>query len=308
MAEMDCNEAAVLITALLDGELPLEDVDRIQAHLARCSDCASRKALEERLKAFLHERLARVSTPPDLKDRIRRALAGMAGGAGGGTAGGAAAGGGGAAPRRVPLRRARPARQRLPRWVPFVTLIGMMVAMVVGMVFMEGGGRQVARDDLLEPITSLHWAATQAGIFQVRTSSARELTDWLVPRTGPYASVPELSALGMSAAGGRVVHLNRHTMAMALYRDYQGDAPDITLLEAGADFEWPEATGTVVQIAGMPVHRARFRRMEVAAFARYGVTCILISLVDAEAMDKVVGAFIHAMEGPAPLEPGGPIG
>jgi anti-sigma factor (TIGR02949 family) len=302
MAEMDCNEAAVLITALVDGELPVEDVDRIQAHLGRCSDCASRKALEERLKAFLHDRLARVSTPPDLKDRIRDALAGMEGG-------GAAPGGGGGGPTpKVTVRRARPPRSALPRWVPVSALIALLVAMVGGMIFMEGGGRQVARDDLLEPITALHWAATQAGVFQVRTSSAQELTDWLVPRTGPFASVPELTSLGMNAAGGRVVHLNKHTMAMALYRDYDGKKPDITLLEAGPDFTWPEATGEVVEMEGTPVHRTRFRRMEVAAFAHYGVTCVLVSLDDAKAMDAVVHTFIRAMEGPTPLEPAGPMG
>jgi hypothetical protein len=61
-------------------------------------------------------------------------------------------------------------------------------------------------------------------------------------------------------------------------------------------------------VDGVPVHRTRFRRMEVAAFTRGEVTCILISLDDADAMDRVVRAFLGAAGGPAPLATEDPIG
>lgn len=72
-----CEEASELITALVDGELDLDRMAHIREHLDKCADCQARKAMEERLKAFLHERLAQVETPADLKDRIRGALAGI---------------------------------------------------------------------------------------------------------------------------------------------------------------------------------------------------------------------------------------
>ncbi|MBI5135941.1 MAG: zf-HC2 domain-containing protein [Nitrospirae bacterium] len=70
-----CEEASVLITALVDGELDLDRMVHIQEHLDKCEDCQARKAMEERLKAFLHERLAQVETPAGLRERIRGALA-----------------------------------------------------------------------------------------------------------------------------------------------------------------------------------------------------------------------------------------
>jgi anti-sigma factor (TIGR02949 family) len=294
MAEMDCNEAAALITALVDGELEVEDLGRIRAHLGRCDDCARREDMEARLKRFLNERLAQVSTPPDLKDRIRQTLAGL-------DEEPAPAGPAAAPPPpprpRKPLRRAAPPPPRM-KWWPLGVVLAVLVAMVAMLVSMEGGtGRPGG--ELLRVVTDIHYAATGAGIFQVRTHDRDELSRWLEERVGPFATVPDAAALGMTPAGGRVVEMGPHTMAMVLYRDYAGDAPDITLLAAGPDFTWPADVGTAEAMDGVPVHMSRLRDMGVAAFAEDGVTCILVSTREADGMRRLAAAFVAAMGKPA---------
>jgi len=305
VAEMDCNEAAVLITALVDGELDLDDVRRIQAHLDRCEDCARRRGMEERLKAFLHDRLGRVSTPSDLKARVRRALDELEAGpvppgAGPGRNPGPNPGPGPRPRPRPAPRRARGSAGRAGGgrpWLPLAILSGLLVAMVALLVVMEGGGGREPADDLLDPLSQIHWAATEAGIFQVRTQDAGELTAWLAARTGPYAKVPPLDAVGLTATGGRVVHMGPRTLAMALYRDYGSHTPDVTLLEGGADFAWPPDAGTVVDVNGHTARLLRYRGMGLSAFGRDGVTCVLISFRDPAAMRELTAAFLAALEG-----------
>lgn len=69
-----CEDAAVLITALIDGELGLEEAERVRAHVDMCGDCSSREQLEARLKGFLRDKLAAVDTPPGLRGNILSAL------------------------------------------------------------------------------------------------------------------------------------------------------------------------------------------------------------------------------------------
>jgi anti-sigma factor RsiW len=174
----------------------------------------------------------------------------------------------------------------------------MLVAMVVMLVSMEGGtGRPGA--ELLRVVTDVHYAATGAGIFQVRSHDRDELSRWLEERVGAFAAVPDATALGMTPAGGRVVEMGPHTLAMVLYRDYADETPDITLLAAGPDFTWPEDVGAAEAMDGVPVHLARMRGMGVAAFAEDGVTCILVSTRDEDAMRRLAAAFVAAMGEPA---------
>ena len=72
-----CSEASLLITALVDGELDLDEMERIKAHLDMCEDCTARRRMESRLKAFLKKRLSSVDTPKGLGLRIRGALTGL---------------------------------------------------------------------------------------------------------------------------------------------------------------------------------------------------------------------------------------
>jgi anti-sigma factor (TIGR02949 family) len=73
-----CADALIRLEAYLDGALPEDDLQGIQAHLAACYPCTDRATFEEHLRALVRERCTE-SAPPELVARIRAQLAGAAG-------------------------------------------------------------------------------------------------------------------------------------------------------------------------------------------------------------------------------------
>jgi len=65
----NCAEALNQIYAYLDGELDMNDLDRIREHLADCGPCLQQYDLDIALKALVR-RSCRESAPADLRERI----------------------------------------------------------------------------------------------------------------------------------------------------------------------------------------------------------------------------------------------
>jgi anti-sigma factor (TIGR02949 family) len=285
MNTTNCNEAALLITALVDGELDDDDLGRIRAHLSRCPDCAARHRMEERLKAFLGARSAEVQAAPDFGARVRASLARAA------------------EPSRpaVDTLGARARRQWLPLSVLGTALVGMTVLWLS--LETRHAGQASA---FMETLASIHYAATQAGIFQVRTQDPEELGLWLTEHVGHPVTVPVLDDLGLTPAGGRVVEIDGKPVAMALYRDYLGDSPDLTLMAAGPDVTFSPEGWRTAQEWGRPVHHARVRGEDLALFSEGETLWMLISTCGEEGMSRAARAVSLALNTPA-LEPAGPI-
>ncbi len=70
---VDCDELFANLDVLLDRELPQEELDRLETHLAACLPCAGRRDFESQLRAVVRERCAD-QAPADLVARIRTAL------------------------------------------------------------------------------------------------------------------------------------------------------------------------------------------------------------------------------------------
>lgn len=281
----DCNEAARLISALVDGELTADEVGRIRGHLDRCPDCAARHRMEARLKVFLAARAADVQAPPDLGAKVRAALA------------------------RVPLPPAPAAApvetlaERVRRrWLPLSVITAAMVGMTVMWITLETRNATRGASPFMETLASIHYAATQAGIFQVRTQDPDELAAWLTDHVGHPVTVPVLTELGLTPAGGRVVEIDGKPVAMALYRDYGGGQPDLTVMAAGPEVKWaPEGWRTVVE-GGRAVHHARIRGEDMALFHDGDTLWMLVSTCGEEGMSHAAAAVALALAAPD-LEP-----
>jgi anti-sigma factor (TIGR02949 family) len=70
---VDCDELFGKLDLLMDRELPPEELERLQRHLAQCLPCAGRRDFEAQLRAVVRERCAD-QAPPDLVARIREKL------------------------------------------------------------------------------------------------------------------------------------------------------------------------------------------------------------------------------------------
>jgi len=282
MTSPDCNEAALLITALVDGELAADDLGRIRAHLSKCPDCAARHRMEERLKAFLKGRGAEVQAPPELGARVRAALAREA-----------------EPPRPAVDNLGTRARRQ---WLPLSVIGAAMVGMTVMWLSLETREATRGASPFMETLASIHYAATQAGIFQVRSQDPVELGAWLSEHVGHPVTVPVLDDLGLTPAGGRVVEIDGKRVAMALYRDYLGDMPDLTLMAAGPEVAWSPVGWRTAQEWGRPVHHARIRGEDLAVFHDGETLWMLVSTCGEEGMSQAARAVAVALASPG-LEP-----
>jgi len=281
MTHVDCNEAALLITALVDGELGADDVGRIRAHLERCPDCAARHRMEERLKAFMAARSADVRVPPDFGARVRASLSRAA----------------------EPPRPAEPVGSGArARWLPISVFAAALVGMTVTWVTLEMRNVGPGVSPFMETLASIHYAATQAGIFQVRTQDPEELAAWLTEHVGHPVTVPVLEELGLTPAGGRVVEIDGSPVPMALYRDYLGDMPDLTLMAAGPEVNWSLEGWHSALEGERTVHHARFRGEDMALFSDGETLWMLVSTCGEEGMSQAARAVAVALATPD-LEP-----
>jgi anti-sigma factor (TIGR02949 family) len=292
MAELDCAEAGLLITALVDGELPVEDVARLREHLERCGDCAARHRMEERVKAFLKERAEDVRTPPELGREVRAALARVDESALP-AAGPPASGPARAAPAEDTL-----ARRARERWRPLAALAALLVGITVMWVYTEVRRVGVSVPEFMETLANIHYAATEAGIFQVRTQDRAELSAWLADHLGRPVTVPDLEVLGLVPAGGRVVTIQGVALPMALYRDYDGNMPDMTVIAAGPDLNWSPTHWRAAGLGDLTVHQARIRGQDMALVEDGGAVWIMISTCGEEEMRHVAGTVAVAVRTP----------
>ena len=70
---MNCNVAVASIHEYLDGDLPREEVSRLQQHLQSCPSCSSRLDTLEKTNALL-QALPAEAPPSYLTDRIMKSL------------------------------------------------------------------------------------------------------------------------------------------------------------------------------------------------------------------------------------------
>lgn len=71
-----CNDIAPMLSALVDEELDNEKRHAVEEHIAGCPDCKSSFAAERQMKKLVVSHYRTERTPPHLRARIRREIAG----------------------------------------------------------------------------------------------------------------------------------------------------------------------------------------------------------------------------------------
>src|SRR6185437_9470848 len=72
--EMTCEEAEILLHALIDGELDAGHAREVEAHVATCAACAAELAAQREMKRLLAGTDLRYAAPAGLRARIEAAL------------------------------------------------------------------------------------------------------------------------------------------------------------------------------------------------------------------------------------------
>jgi anti-sigma factor RsiW len=185
---MNCDEARILLHALIDGELDASHAREVEAHIATCPACAAELAAYREL----HEKIAsadlRFTAPPLLRKRIEAAL---------------------------PKPQAAPSRRSVLRGFALGSAVSAMAATGLVAIVLRNDDEQRIESE----IVSAHLRSLQAGhLTDVISSDQHTVKPWFNGRLDVAPPVIDLTAQGFALIGGRLDFVDGRALGAVVYR------------------------------------------------------------------------------------------
>jgi anti-sigma factor RsiW len=184
---MTCDEAEILLHALIDGELDAGHAREVEAHIASCPRCAAQfEAYREMSKAVAGAGL-RYTAPPLLRRRIEASLPQA----------------------QMPSRRA--------------VLRGFAMGSAASAIAATGLVAIILRNDdaqrIESEIVSAHLRSLQAGhLTDVLSTDQHTVKPWFNGKLDVSPPVVDLTAQGFMLIGGRLDYVDARAIAAVVYR------------------------------------------------------------------------------------------
>jgi anti-sigma factor RsiW len=184
---MTCDEAEVLLHALIDGELDAGHAREVEEHVAGCPRCAAQlRTYREMSKAVAGADL-RYTAPLALRRRIEASLP----------------------PVQAPSRRA--------------VLRGFAMGSAVSAIAATGLVAIVLRSDdeqrIMSEVVSAHLRSLQAGhLTDVLSTDQHTVKPWFNGKLDVAPPVIDLTALGFTLIGGRLDYIDARAIGAVVYR------------------------------------------------------------------------------------------
>jgi anti-sigma factor RsiW len=184
---MTCDEAEILLHALIDRELDAGHVREIEDHIASCPRCAAKLAVYREMSKAVAGADLRFTAPPALRRRIEAALPQP----------------------QAPSRRA--------------VLRGFAMGSAVSAIAATGLVAIVLRNDdesrIKSEIVSAHLRSLQAGhLTDVLSTDQHTVKPWFNGKLDVAPPVLDLTAQGFTLIGGRLDYVDARPVGAIVYR------------------------------------------------------------------------------------------
>jgi anti-sigma factor RsiW len=184
---MTCDEAEILLHALMDGELDAGHAREVEDHLAGCARCAAQLASYREMSNSVARAGLGYTAPPALRRRIEATLPEV----------------------RAPNRRA--------------VLRGFAMGSAVSAIAATGLVAIVLRSDdkarIKSEIVSAHLRSLQAGhLTDVVSTDQHTVKPWFSGKLDVAPPVVDLTAQGFMLIGGRLDYVDAHAIGAIVYR------------------------------------------------------------------------------------------
>src|ERR1700730_18296876 len=184
---MTCDEAEILLHALIDGELDAGHARAVEEHIAGCPRCAAELAAYREMSKATASANLRYTAPPALRRRIEASLPQA----------------------RVPNRRA--------------VLRGFAMGSAVSAIAASGLFAIVVRNDdearIESEVVSAHLRSLQAGpLTDVISTDQHTVKPWFNGKLDVAPPVVALTAQGFTLIGGRLDYVDGEAVAAIVYK------------------------------------------------------------------------------------------
>ena len=189
---MTCDEARIMLHALLDGELDAGHAREVEAHIAGCPDCAAEFAAQTEMQRVLADTNLRYTAPASLRDRIEASL--------------------------PEPQRQQPTRRFLLRGFAMGSAVSALAATGIVAVVL----RQDDQQRILSEVVSAHLRSLQAGhLIDVVSTDQHTVKPWFNGKLDVAPPVIDLTAQGFTLVGGRLDYIDARAIGAVVYKRRQ---------------------------------------------------------------------------------------
>jgi anti-sigma factor RsiW len=188
---MDCDEAEILLHALIDGELDAGHARDVETHIAGCPRCAASLAAYRQMSQSIAQADLRYTAPPSLRRRIEASL---------------------------PQQKPAPSRRNVLRGFAMGSAVSALAATGLVAIVLRNDDEQ----RIMSEVVSAHLRSLQAGhLTDVISTDQHTVKPWFNGRLDVSPPVIDLTAQGFTLVGGRLDYVDARAIGAVVYRRRQ---------------------------------------------------------------------------------------